>query len=410
MPRPLALLVEAQEPGALNLCRAFREAGHEVALLNRGPRPAERDAEVLELGRPSAVVDLYPQGRWRRQRAFYWLNGAGNHAARLGLGALAGPALRPAFDALLARPARARVVQAVGASGAEVVYSFWGIGQLPEQRALQRAGTGVPLVHQFQTYPQTEARVQGRAWASPLERSVLGALDGRVHASARMRSYVQRALRPTKGLDAVLPDAWGSWAHARGRLPRPAERDGVPRVVHVGVVPVTPGTYDDVAPQLRAIAAQGIEVHAVEGFRVEGVRTFPRMGLRALLTGELARFMTQFDALALLYNAPPGLQWFAGNMPARFLSGVSAGIPVAVPEGIFGAVEDFVRGHGNGFLFSDARDLAAKLRDEPLMERCRKAALALEREHRLERFLPQYQGFLEQVLDARGAGPSATLK
>lgn len=398
------MLIDAVEPGALNLCRAFREAGHEVTLLNRGARNAAGDAEVLELSKASALHDLYPGG-WRRERENYGLNTAGHAAAQLGVGALAKPLLMAAFDARLARAVEERVTRLVRDGGAEAVFGFWGIGPLPEFRALQRAKAPAALVHQFQTYPLGKAPQARPRPASPLEREVLGRLDGRIHASAQMEAYLDAALRPTRGIDQVLPEAWGSWACARSRRPKRSARDGVPHVVHIGTTPARPGTYDDVDGQLAALAAQGLKVHAVEGFRAPGVETFPRMGRRALLNGELAEFLTQFDLLALLYHAPPGLQWFAGNYPARFLSGVSAGLPVAVPRGVFGAVQEFVEREGNGFVFDGPADLAAKARDGALMARAAKAAEGLQRTHRLDRFVPQYERFLDRALDLRAGRP-----
>ncbi len=401
MQRPLALLVDAREPGALNLCRAFREAGHEVTLINRGPSQAAQDPDVRDLGKPSRVVDLYAPGRWRRERASYVLNSVGHKAAQAGLGARTRP-LVTLFDALLAKPVQARLAALVAECGAEVVYGFWGVGSLAEQRALLRAGCEAAMVHQFQSYPLGKALQARPRLVSPIERATLGMLDGRIHASEEMLRWLQATLRPPRGLDAVLPEGWGSWACARERLPLLSEREGMPNVVHMGVPPLARGSHDDVRALLAGIAAQGVAVHAVEGFGdLPGLRTFPRMGLRALLTGEVATFMTQFDALALLYGAPPGLQWFAGNMPARFLSGLSAGIPVALPRGLFGAVERFVEQHGNGFAFGSPAELGTKLRDAAGMERCHKAALALQRAHRLERFVPQYQDFLERALAAR---------
>jgi hypothetical protein len=155
-----------------------------------------------------------------------------------------------------------------------------------------------------------------------------------------------------------------------------------------------------------------VRIHAVEGFRGGGITNFPRMGTRALLTGEVARFMTQFDAVVLAYNAPPGLAWFAGNLPARFQSGISAGVPLAVPRGLFGAVQDFVEQQGNGVVYDNPTHLAALLRDADGMARARNLAEALAREHRLDRFIPRYQQFLELALalHAGKAVEAATLK
>ena len=90
----------------------------------------------------------------------------------------------------------------------------------------------------------------------------------------------------------------------------------------MGQPPLRRGGYGDVEDELARLGAAGVAVHAVEGFEAAGIRSFPRMSRRELLTGRVAEFMTQFDALVLLYDAPPGLQWFAGNMPVRFLSGL----------------------------------------------------------------------------------------
>lgn len=411
MPRPLALLVEATEPGALNLCRAFREAGHDVTVISRSGRAAAQDLEVARLSKATNIVDLY-LGRQRDARAAYWLNSLGHKAARAGLGDPLGAGLLWAWDQRLAKPCQERLAGLVRDSGAEVVYGFWGIGSMPEQRALQRAKVPQALVHQFQTYPLGKALQAAPRPASPLERVILGRLDGRIHASPQMEQYLDAALRPVRGVDAVLPEAWGSWMRARERLPRLSERDGAPHVVHIGALPARPGHHDDVGAQLEAIAAQGIAVHAVEGFAAKGVKTFPRMGLRALMEGDLATFLTQFDALILPVNAPPGLQWFAGNFPARFLSALSAGVPVAVPRGIFGAVQAFVEREGSGLVYDSPAGLAAELRDPEVLHRAGKVARELQRTHTLDRFIPKYQAFLDRVLDLRAGkpGPSGTLK
>jgi hypothetical protein len=412
--RTIALLVEAHEPGALNLCRAFREAGHHVAIWNRGPRRAEGDPEVRDLGRPSAVVDVYPLPRWRDERRSYLLNSLGHKAARLGFGSVARKPLLAAFDKDLAAPVQERLAALAREHDPDVVVGFWGIGSLPEQRALQRAKVGVPLVHQFQTYPLGKALQAQPKPASPIEQEVLGRLDGRLHATPEMEHYLDAALRPVRGVDQILPEAWGPWASAgRQRKPLLRDADGQPHVVHMGVPPQRPGAHDDVGPQLDAIASEGIAVHAVEGFDGPRIKAFPRMGLRALLTGEVATFMTQFDALVLPVHAPPGLQWFAGNMPARFLSAIAAGIPVAVPRGIFGAVQRMVEREGNGFVYDAPSQLATWLRDPAALAKARNLAMALEREWRLDKFLPKYEAALDLVVDhAAGKGPaaSATLK
>lgn len=412
MPRPIALLVEASEPGALNLCRVFRQGGHDVTLISRSGKPAAHDLELARLSRATNIVDLYPPDKPRKARAAYLLNTAGHKLARLGLGGLKGPGLLWAWDQVLSRPIQARLTRLVQDSGAEVVYGFWGVGSMPEQRALQRAKAPQALVHQFQTYPLGKALQAQPRPASPIERSILGRLDGRIHASPQMDAYLDAALRPVRGVDETLPEAWGGFMRAGRPLERLSDGDGVPHVVHIGVPPQQPGSHDDVLPQLTAIAAQGVAVHAVEGFAGPGIHNFPRMGLAQLMEGHVATFLTQFDALVLPVNAPPGLQWFAGNFPARFLSAISAGLPVAVPRGIFGAVQDFVVKEGNGFIYDAPQDLAAKVRDEAALAKARKLAEALQREHTLDRFLPRYQRFLDRVLDhTSGRRPeSPTLK
>ncbi|MCA1814502.1 MAG: hypothetical protein LC624_11230 [Halobacteriales archaeon] len=400
------VLASAENPGALNLARGFRWGGHGVSVLDvEGKAGAE-----LEPLAGGAKVRPLARAKPRDARGFYRLDAVAHHASVLpGNRWTAKPSLW-LLDRI-AREALPGLRAALDEATPDVVLSFWGIATLPELRALQKLAPDAALVHQFQTYPLTHQRVGAPAHASALHREVLGRLDGRMHASAQMEAFVDAAVRPARGVDKVVPEAWGSWACAKERRPRLGLSDGERHVVHVGTAPGRPGSFDDVAGQLQGIAAERVHVHAVEGFVMQGAyaHTFPRMDWHALLEGQVATFLTQFDALVLLYNAPPGLQWFAGNMPARFLSGLSAGVPIAVPRGVFGAAQEFVEQRGNGFVFDGPKDLAAKLGDDAHMARCRQAALDVMQAHRLELLLPKYEAFLEQVRDWRG-GKVANLK
>lgn len=410
MPR-LLLLVNAHEPGALNLARAFRQAGHEVGLANTGARSAEQDEFVRAFTGAVLVRDLYAP-RPRADRAVFLVDGAAHKLDGVPVLRALGPALVPSLDLLAGLRARDALAPVLRELAPDAVWGFWGAGPLAEFRALLRLRERPALVHQFQTYPLTRQRTGSRQ-ASALHRAVFGRLDGRASASPEMEAFLDAALRPTRGRDQVLPEAWGSWAVAKERLPRLSLRDGAPHVVHAGAAPARARSVDDVGPLLAGVAAQGVHVHAPEAFALRGERlhSYPRSGLDALLDGRFASFLTQFDALLVAYRAPPGLQWFAGNMPARFLSGVSAGVPVAVPRGLFGAAQRFVEEHGNGLVFDSPQDLAAGLRDDGAMAKARERALALQREHVLERFLPRYEGFLEGVLGLRaGRWGSATAK
>ena len=290
---------------------------------------------------------------------------------------------------------------------AEVVYSFWGHLNLPEARFIQQE-LGTPVVQEITVYPFAFSEPRH---ADPDDRRVIESfseLDGRIHASQRARDYLFRHFHTVRGRDLIWWHHFSEDYFFRRRLPLLSARDRRPHVIFLGRTDFGNSPFDDVRPQLRAITRSGIHVHIGETrCRPPGtpfLHMFPPVAPEG---GELATFMTAFDACIVLYNVDREYDRFRGGMPARFQFALAAGIPVVLPASRFAACEEVVTSLGVGFAYNDVAELKQKLSDQALMGELRGRAEVIAPNLTFEANSRDLDLFIRQVglCRSRSTGP-----
>lgn len=380
----VVLLAQMDQTLGVHYAIALARRGHKVTAVHveepRGEAQRVEELRGVELLAPYA-------GGAKRPRLHYVLWALADKAR----GALA-PFSLPA-RALFGRVDRAaleRCAAMVEEREPDAVLGLWGLNAYPEVWTLQRRRRRFPVLYDWNTYPLGD-EPPGEPGCNAIDKRLAERLEGRVHASERMLRYLRARMSLERGIDVVFPDGFSEVARPRERLALASEQDGEPHVLYHGTWRVRAGGQDDVALFLQSLADDGVHVHfpgAGEAPRRPRLHPYEPFSLQEHVRGAVFRHATQCDACLVVYHAPRPLARYESLLPTRFLSGVASGLPIALPEGMFPACEDFVREHGNGFTFRGAADLKARLADREAMAQLRKRAEALEPRFTLEARLP----------------------
>jgi hypothetical protein len=153
-----------------------------------------------------------------------------------------------------------------------------------------------------------------------------------------------------------------------------------PRVICLGAPERWGATIDNPDAEFLSLARERITVHSGEmGDAVLGTgygHKYPYFTDDQVYAGELAQYAHGFDAALITYGINQRRERFRTTLPTRFLSALTAGIPIAVRGGLFDAVESYVERHRIGFRYADSRDLRAILDDRERMAAYRRNAIA----------------------------------
>jgi hypothetical protein len=82
-----------------------------------------------------------------------------------------------------------------------------------------------------------------------------------------------------------------------------------------------------------------------------------------------SEFLTQFDAIVILYNVQKVYKRFEFSLPTRFLFALVTGIPIVIPERLFPACEKYVMKYEIGFAYKDEEELYLKLKNKSMMNK-----------------------------------------
>jgi hypothetical protein len=210
------------------------------------------------------------------------------------------------------------------------------------------------------------------------------------------------------GEDVVMIERFTRHFFPTKRLPKLSAQDGEPHVVYVGNTNFAGMLIDDLTRSFARMAKAGIHVH----FHAAGkppssdlneqryYHLFEKFG-PVPISSALAEFMTQFDASVILFNVDRAHDRFANALPTRFLFSLVAGIPVAVPKGLFASCEKYVNAHSIGFTYSSEAELADILSDRKRMNVLDKRAREHARHVSFEDHVHQYESLFRRALEIR---------
>jgi hypothetical protein len=388
----------------------YRALGYRATFVNTNPGVEP----TCVPGVPDAADVLNP---WARRRPRRQQSRAKNLLEDVKCVLRAGGRMRPDPDLSAALGAAAR------RHPPDVVVGTWGVQVLEATRAAQAALTGCAFVHNVLTYPEVPVAVRGakgvlwRAHARMLAaaetkayRQMLGDCDVRVHCSERMRAYLQAAVGLAgPGRDVVAVERFAGAYFPGTRLPKLSASDGQPHVVHVGATNFSGGTLDDLSRHFAELANAGIHVHyhsTASGGEIDSslrayCHPFPKMPLAPANPG-LSEFMTQFDASVPIFNVRAPHDRFANALPTRFLFSLVAGVPIALPRGLYASCEEYVAARGIGIVYGSEAELASRLRDAPAMARLADRAAAESESVSADRHLAAYEALFTEAREIRG--------
>jgi hypothetical protein len=230
-------------------------------------------------------------------------------------------------------------------------------------------------------------------------RKTLNNLSKIICASSKMQTYVNKKYGIQFKDMFTLPDYFHRTLLASSEVNANAK---FPSVIFLGAPERWGGQLDRVDDQFIEMARLGIDVYS--GQMSSSVlatgkgHLYPYFSEDEIFSGEYSRYISRFPIAIITYGVDQRHQRFMSTLPTRFFSALAAGLPVAVRAGIFDAVEDYIKHHGIGFIFTDAIDLKCKLINEDQILSLRKNALHHSKKYFAEAQADEFKKIIDSVL------------
>jgi hypothetical protein len=195
-------------------------------------------------------------------------------------------------------------------------------------------------------------------------------------ASLEMQCFLNKKFKYPKSKTAVLPDFHPKAFFISDSLIN-VDEFGNHDLIFLGAPERWGGQIDNIDKQLNSLSQIGINVYASEllNSTIHNWNSYPYFSESEVFNGELSKFAHQFKAALVTYNISERSERFRTTLPTRFFSALASGIPIAVKEGLFDAVETFVKENGNGFIYKTNSELKEILQDRSRMKFYRENAI-----------------------------------
>jgi hypothetical protein len=195
-------------------------------------------------------------------------------------------------------------------------------------------------------------------------------LDGVIFASQEMFDFARGKFGVDERRACILPDYLPEAFHYNGDTDLTHQKNYEshdPRVIFLGAPERWGHVIDELDNEFMSMAKEHIHIFSASisdkvvstGFGHQ----YPLFTDQEVFTGKFSEYIAQFDAAIMTYNVPQREERFRSTLPTRFVSALTAGIPIAVKGGFFDACERFVEVNEVGFVYTDASDLRNKLMD-----------------------------------------------
>ncbi len=261
----------------------------------------------------------------------------------------------------------------------DIIWGVWGLSALRWLRTFRRVGFKGKTVWTANVLPNRldDSKVFRWSVESAIYRKWLPRTDGVILSERRMLEFLHSHWPVTRDSKCLmLPDYLPASWHANPPA-EPVARDR-PHVVYLGAPERHVKQIDRVDPLLRELAEAGICVHCSRpkesAIEHELVQFYDRFDDSSFLSGEFARFISQYDAILVMYAPRGDFPRFASTYPTRFVMALCACIPMFVRKGLLFACEDFVESHGIGKAYDTPGELKEMLSDRDLMASLRATA------------------------------------
>lgn len=263
----------------------------------------------------------------------------------------------------------------------DIMYCFFGSGVLSEIEMITDMGLNIPIVHNLLCYPAALS-FRGVREENRLYKKVINRISLRIYPTENMYNYIKSHINPLTGEDIILKECFSEEYFFKNRLSLLSLLDRAPHLIFLGRTDFSAERpIDDVREYILELVNSGIHVHLrgpATGLPTSKyIHIFPVFDSMQTFMGELSTFMTQFDGCIVMYNFSVKycMDRFRNTLPSRFLFGLTAGIPILVPEGKLSSCEGLIKEHNIGFTYNSISGLKEILANSGVMSNLRKNAI-----------------------------------
>lgn len=294
-----------------------------------------------------------------------------------------------------------RILNILKEKNIDIIYVAWGTTVFPEIKVIQESKMNIPIILSIQSYPLRESRVSNDLKEEDIAtKMIFEKLDGRIHCSQTMYDYMKSHFNVNAhGKDLIAMGYYRKDYFFTKRLDLLSKKDNEPHIVFIGDVNFSQRTFNDIRRQIAEITAEGIHIHfAHTNDKIKGDPNYIHMFKhKQLANGELATFMTQFDACIVLYNTVKKYIRYQISLPERFLFALNAAIPIVVPKGYFVACEEVIYKYKIGFAYEKLEELKNNLKNREIMGAFQNNAINISEELTFENNFETLDRFIIDV-------------
>ncbi|MFH1957026.1 MAG: hypothetical protein ABIJ15_00940 [bacterium] len=300
---------------------------------------------------------------------------------------------------------KAKVKEVILKNKINMVYCHWGVTVVPLIALIKNEFPNLPVIHEILTYPSSVNPLE-IAFQNFFYGRVVKKIDGRIHCSRRMYDYLNSRFNlKQRGKDLIQPLYFNRRYFYKKRLPALSEKDNVPHIIFIGIGRENfskKRPSDDIRKKIQEITK--LQIHfwiSSKNKNIEEsdyVHFYPWLNSFEVANGSMATFMTQFDACIYLHNLKKNYAMYENSLQTRFRFALTAGIPIVMPIGYYGACQDIVEKYKIGFAYKDVGELKAKLSDRELMAEYRKNAVRASPEFTFENNFEKLDKFVKEII------------
>ncbi|MCX5805027.1 MAG: hypothetical protein NT010_03005 [Proteobacteria bacterium] len=268
-----------------------------------------------------------------------------------------------------------------------VVVVYYGATAMHFARIIKRLFPKVPVIIIHNAIPVTLERKN--KFQRLLRRSFinefvdynkwLNKLDYYIYASTEMSDFAQNRFNIPKNKVSILPDYLPRSLHVKTDSIINNIRNDSPSIIFLGAPERWGTAIDNLDSQFLDLAHEKINIYS-GGISKEVIETgygfkYPYFTDDEVFKGDLANYAHAFDAALITYGIEDKRERFRTTLPTRFITALTAGIPIVVRAGMFAAVEAYVQKHQIGFAYRDSHELKDRLTDNNKMSIYRAKAI-----------------------------------
>ena len=254
----------------------------------------------------------------------------------------------------------------------DLVYGWWGSDIFYELLIVSKVTPPVKTVWISTSFPSGLFQYK-HFLEMLLAKKVINKLDGIAYGSQIMQDYIEDNFNiPNKIKSTIFLQTTSQNSFFKRKLRKLSEKDGKFHIVFLGRTDFSRdigSIKDDIRYILYDLQHENIVIHIANtssSIKSNNIKFFECYSHEQVSSGELATFLTQFDAILVAFNYKDIKyhERFDTGIPSRMSSAISAGIPIIIPDGTMKACADFVLKHKIGFTYKNVEDLLKKVKTE----------------------------------------------